>query len=31
VGDFNGDGFPDVVVPNLVSYQISILFNAADW
>jgi hypothetical protein len=31
VGDFNADGFPDVAVPNLVTLQISILLNAADW
>jgi hypothetical protein len=31
VADVNGDGFPDVVTPNLNSSTVSVLVNAADW
>jgi hypothetical protein len=31
VGDFNGDGFPDLAVSNYGSHTVSVLVNAADW
>jgi hypothetical protein len=31
VGDFNGDGFPDLAVANSGSNNVSALLNAADW
>src|SRR5262249_49204086 len=31
VGDFNGDGFPDLVTANSGSNTASVLLNAADW
>jgi hypothetical protein len=30
-GDFNGDGFPDLVTANFQFNNISVLINAADW
>jgi hypothetical protein len=31
VGDFNGDGFPDLAVANDNAGTVSVLLNAADW
>jgi hypothetical protein len=31
VGDFNGDGFADLVTANSISNNVSVFLNAADW
>jgi hypothetical protein len=31
VGDFNGDGYPDLVAVNITDNTISVLLNGADW
>jgi len=31
VGDFNGDGYPDLAVANIYPGTVTILLNAADW